>query len=122
MDARALAGDLSDVAGDLVDDETLAREREEAAKRADTSVATRQRALGIGFLAGAGLQGFAAGLLFAGRRRRTVAALVALSLLPGIATMALSGASLPRAVAIALPAAVLAIVLSCLRHPATGDR
>jgi hypothetical protein len=78
--ARTEAGDLSDVAGDLVDDKTLARERAAGAERADTSAATRKMVFGFALLALALGQFACAILLFLGRRRSVVLGVLAVSI------------------------------------------
>lgn len=80
LKARTEAGDLSDVAGDLVDETTLAQERAAGATRADTSAATRKMVFGFALLALALGQFACAILLFLGRGRPVVVGALAVSI------------------------------------------
>jgi hypothetical protein len=110
----AKTGDLSDVSGDLVDEETREQERRSIENvEVDTSAATRRMAVGIALLV------LAAALLLAGVQvlRGRVGALaltiVGLSLAAGVADLALHGlnplgASGPGVLAVALVLALIA--------------
>jgi hypothetical protein len=117
--AKTEAGDLADVAGDLVDEETLAKERAKTAERADTSAAARKLMLGILLLAAAGAQLLGAVLLFAGRGRGIVVALVGLSMVPAILMMVLSGFSTLGAISVFVLVLVLVLVLVFFRPSAS---
>jgi hypothetical protein len=118
--AKTEAGDLADVAGDLVDEETLAKERAKTAARADTSGARQKLVLGVVLLAAAGAQLLGAILLFAGRGRRIVLSLVAVSMVPAIVTMVVSGVSILGAISVVVLALVLVLVFVFFRPSAAS--
>jgi len=79
QDARAEAGDLSDVSGDLADEQTLQQERAKTASRVDLSSATKERAMGSLALVLGLAQAVGAVLIFARRARRASLAIVGCS-------------------------------------------
>lgn len=93
--AREAAGDLSSVAGDLADEQTLARDRARAAAAADTGASTRQ--LVCGLLCGVpGLGLLVAAVLLLTRRARGLAlGLSGLSTIALITSALLLGGSVP---------------------------
>jgi len=90
LEARTDAADLSQVASDLVDDSTLAKERAAGKARADTATARRKLVLGISLLAVA--LGLATGavLLLLGRARGAVLAIIGLALVATVVVLVLS--------------------------------
>jgi hypothetical protein len=112
LKAQTDAGDLSAVAGDIVDAKTLAKERARTAQRMDTSKATRKRVFGILILVAAAAQFAAAILLFLGRARRIVLGVVGLSAATTAAHLALSSRSLFAVIGLVL--LILALVLTAL--------
>jgi uncharacterized membrane protein len=115
--ARTEAGDLSEVAGDLADDDTLAKERAASDVRVDTATTTRLLVLGCIVLALGLAQGVGAVLVFPGRGRIVVLPIVGLSLASVAVVLVLSGFSWLGLIAgVAL---VVALVLTLLRPAVT---
>lgn len=118
IDARAQAGDLSDVAGDLVDEKTLRAEQERTAAKVDRTGATRQLVLAVAAAVLALAQLIAAVLSFLRRSRGTTLALAAGSLIVLIGLSIWSGFSWLASGAGA--ALAVALVLTLLARPAAA--
>lgn len=116
--ARTEAGDLSAVAGDLVDEDALAKERAKAKAKTDTSGATRKRVIGVALLVLAAGQFLSAILLFLGRRRAIALGVIGLSVVATAAVLLIDRVSTFGVIGLATLVLALALALLSRRSAA----
>lgn len=109
IEAQTKANDISAVAGDLVDEETLEKEKKAVKKRIDTRSVTTKRIVAIASAGMAALLCICAVFAFLERNRSLVITLVVVSILADISLIVLTKLSLLNGTA-----TVLALITCCI--------